>query len=242
MFALIKINRIHFLENANLIDYVPFEINPSQGLLVPGESVTYTVKFMPLKVFVYKAELRCKIENLPLGKMKHVIEISAESLSSYCVFEVERSDYTFDDSEISNNCLKDTRVFEFEIMGVGQFYTRYRLRFSNFKFIGLKSSNFRSFNIFNPTTSNYSFEWDQLKNNSLIHFLQKCGRIEAGKKTKIVCKIKPDKVGISENFWRFEVKKFDLKLLIVIVLRVTEPRVFFDRPCVKLKPCIKGNI
>lgn len=44
-------------------DDLPFGIYPEKGVLPPGESIECTLRFSPMDVFDYKANLTCKCDN-----------------------------------------------------------------------------------------------------------------------------------------------------------------------------------
>lgn len=131
----------------------------------------------------------------------------------------------------------------FKIFNANNFLTFWNLskNLVFFNRINDQTSN-RSFSIFNPTEVEYSFEWLNIQNEIAIECLSPREKLGAGKRAKIKFKTKPEKLGVFENFWWFKVKKFEFKILFVLVIKVTEPRVHFTIPCIKFNSCVIGNL
>ncbi|XP_058802835.1 hydrocephalus-inducing protein homolog [Phymastichus coffea] len=214
-------------------DNWPFEIVPESGSIAPDDVIECTLKFKPLDVFKYKAYLWCRMENLNPRRDPLNIVVTATSLLPYCHFEIEPSDY-LDNRDIHlplpiGYSLADmTRVVEYRVISVEQCHAR-------------------SLYLINPTTEDYSFRWSRLSiedddNPFVMQCSQENGFVERGKRTRTTFILAPKRVGTFETFWTFEIDKYDLKVLFLIVAHVCEPSVTCKNTLLKLPTATIGDV
>ncbi|KAJ8683417.1 hypothetical protein QAD02_019209 [Eretmocerus hayati] len=214
-------------------DNWPFQIDPVSGSLEPGESIEFTVKFMPLDVFEYKANLCCKMENLDSERNPLQISVTAKSLLPYCHFDVENSDYL-------SSGRRDDRLPGPPGYSMADLETRENMRVVEFRLIGAEQCHIRYLDLLNPTTEDYSFSWMKLSNELTesvtgIKCIPDTGIAEKGRRTKISFNIVPEETGLIESFWQFEIKKYNLKTLFLIVFHVVEPSISCKNTLLKLE-------
>ncbi|KAG7200298.1 hypothetical protein KM043_017763 [Ampulex compressa] len=175
-------------------DDLPFEISPKDGILPPQGSTECTLKFSPMDVFIYKAYLTCKIENLDPKVAELVISIRGRSLLPYCHFDIAESDYLHKGRrdpqlpgplgyEIDRSLLLEhTTVIEFKVIGVG-------------------GTHVKKFHMINPTADDYHFTWkdrtrrpdDEVPN---FHCTIPEGIAERGKRTELSFTFLAEDVGV----------------------------------------------
>lgn len=218
--------------------YVPFSVEPAFGKIEPGKTVTFKVKFSPLNLNDYQARILCQIPNTEDGKIGPMIAVKGHGLLPYCHVELEESDYIIcgrRDPDLpgpggaASGLGLDplTKVIEFEC-------------------IGLDSKFSKKFEIINPTSFDYDFEWtrdDQFQSQRHEQFecVQPRGILYSGKKSEIEFVFCSRKVGIQEDFWQFKIPQFDLCIPFLLVGNVTEPKVIFDRSHISFKPLLVGK-
>ena len=107
-----------------------------------------------------------------------------------------------------------------------------------FAAIGVGGVCARGFEIVNPTSLDYGFEWvreeeggadGRRARQELFACLQPQGVLRGGKKCLINFEFHPAKIGIVEEFWRFRIAQFDLTIPFLLVGNAAEPKVIFDR-------------
>ncbi|XP_031785390.1 hydrocephalus-inducing protein homolog isoform X3 [Nasonia vitripennis] len=216
----------------------PFEVTPKTGSLRPNEVVECTLKFLPVDVFEYKAYLRCKIENLNPNKAVPNIVITAKSLLPYCHFEIEDSDYlTKDRRDITLPGPPGYSLVDPE--------TRNNIRVVEFKMMGTRKCHTRSIYLINPTCEDYCYCWSSLSNHMqnqpIFQCLPQTGLAEKGKRCKISFSHIAEKNGLFESFWQFEIKKYNLKTLFLIVTNVIEPSIECLTKIIKMEPSALGE-
>ncbi|XP_011501682.1 PREDICTED: hydrocephalus-inducing protein homolog [Ceratosolen solmsi marchali] len=217
-------------------DNWPFRIKPETGSIDPEKSVHFTVNFSPIDVFQYKAYLQCKMENLNPTTQSLNIVINATSLLPYCHFEIQESDYLTsgrrDDklpfpsgySLADYGTINKMKIVEFNIMGTGEYYTRH-------------------IRLVNPTTEEFSYSFVRLSSNTIIEkllalqCLSEIDVIASGSRKEISFCMMSEEVGLFESFWQFEIKKYNLTILFLIVINVTEPLISYKNTLVKLATC-----
>ncbi|XP_033221021.1 hydrocephalus-inducing protein homolog [Belonocnema kinseyi] len=202
----------------------PFEIKPENGIIPPGQSLEFNLKFSPLDVFDYKACLKCIIENLNPKFSPLCIPIKARSLLPYCHFEILESDYLtsgrrnkklpgpigydIEDPSVFEN----TKVIEFNVIGVGE-------------------CHIKNFNLVNPTMDDYNFSWSDRTNHQMkdvpnFHCRTMEGIVQRGKRLNVSFTFHAEDVGTFESFWLFKIDKYKLETLFLIVAHVIEPEAY----------------
>lgn len=194
---------------------LPFEVCPASGSVAAGQKTKITVKFSPLAVVDLEARLVCHIGNLEEGKQGPTIALKAKSLLPFCHFELEDSDYL--SGARRNPALRgpgaapagttldpNTRVIELNTIGVG----------------GAVS---KVFNIVNPTTKAYDFEWQNLDSGDVkepptFHCVVQGGRVLPGKKAEQRFNFCPTRLGITESFWRFVIPDHNITVPFLVSL------------------------
>ena len=97
----------------------------------------------------------------------------------------------------------------------------------------------------NPTTDVYTFRFSKLSSElnekePIFQCLSTSGVAEKGKRVKISFTIIPEDVGLFESFWEFEIKKYNLKTLFLIVANVVEPSISCRNMLLKLGTSTTG--
>lgn len=95
----------------------------------------------------------------------------------------------------------------------------------------------------NPTSDTLSFKWKKAGTNEELSFfecLTPSGVIKNRKIFESQFSFYPQSLGLFETFYSFEVKESPQKTLFLLVGNAREPCVYFSKPCLKLKPTIKG--
>ena len=219
--------------------YIPFSVEPAFGKLEPGKSQSFKVKFAPLNLNDYQARLLCQIPNTEDGKVGPMIAVKGRGLLPYCHVELEESDYI-----TAGRRDPDLPGPGGAASGLG---LDPMIKVIEFNCIGLESNVKKSFDIINPTSVDYGFEWlkdddqnDCQKHNQFICH-QSHGILHGGKKFTITFEFEPSKIGIVEDFWKFKIPQYDLVVPFVLVGQVSEPKVIFDRSHVLFKPLFIGK-
>jgi hydrocephalus-inducing protein len=212
--------------------YVPFMVEPSFGKLEPGKSQVFKVKFSPLNINDYQARLVCNIPNTEDGKVGAMIAVKGRGLLPYCHFELEESDYI-----TSGRRNPDLPGPAGAASGLG---LDPMTKVIEFNCVGLKNRVKKKFDIINPTNVDYEFEWikeeqNDAKKHDEFTCLVPSGTLLSGRKYEIVFEFDSNAMGISENFWRFSIPKYNLSVPFLLVGNVTEPKVTFDRSHVSFK-------
>lgn len=97
----------------------------------------------------------------------------------------------------------------------------------------------------NPTTKDYSYRWSNLSNDfneeqPIVRCLSEFGTSEKGTRTRTSFSFVSKKFGLFESFWQFEIRKYNLKTLFIILANVVEPNVCCQNSVVKLKTTLIG--
>ncbi|XP_041964608.1 hydrocephalus-inducing protein homolog isoform X2 [Alosa sapidissima] len=200
----------------------PFCVEPSVGTIGPRASQTFSVRFSPIEVAEYEAQLVCSIPNLK-DEQGPTIQVRGRSLLPYCHFHLEESDY------ITGNrrnpelwgpqgtfppCTLDasTRVIEFTSIGVGPPTTR-------------------QFSLVNPTNKPYSYEWRCVDDTGPSPF--KCrtpnSSILPGKKVEVIFDFCAVALELVESFWTFQIPERNISVPFLLVGTARDPVVYFDR-------------
>ncbi|KAJ1558923.1 hypothetical protein HK096_003058, partial [Nowakowskiella sp. JEL0078] len=211
----------------------PFSILPSSGTIVPGESVTITIKFSPLNVNDYEATIVGHIPNLSKDAKALQIQVSGTSIRPFCHFELEESDYITSErrtpevgisSGIPTLLESNTRVIEFASCGV-------------------KVRNTKRFYIVNPTHIAYDFEFTCVAGN--LDRIFKCitpkGTVLPNKKNEIVFEFVPEVVDVKESLWKFSIIGHNIQISFLLTGHALEPNVGLDKSSINFKSLLVGR-
>ena len=219
--------------------YVPFLVEPPMGKIEPGKAQTFKIKFAPLNVNDYQARLVCHIPNSEDGKQGATVAVKGKGLLPYCHFDLEENDYVTSGRRNpdlvgpgGNGC------------GIG---LDPLTKVIEFKCIGLATKATRTFDIVNPTSVDYDFEWikeeqNDAKKHDQFTCLQPHGKLLGGKKYEITFEYVPSEIEVQESFWRFRIPQFNLCVPFLLVGHATEPKVLFDKSHVSFKPLLVGCV
>ncbi|XP_062860193.1 hydrocephalus-inducing protein homolog [Trichomycterus rosablanca] len=211
----------------------PFSVEPSIGLIQPGVSQMFHIRFAPLEVADYEARLVCSIPNLK-DKQGLVIAAKGRSLLPYCHFHLEDSDYISENRRNPDlhgppgappNVTLDpkTKVIEFTSMGVG-------------------TSVCREFSIINPTNKPYSFLWicEDLEDKPFT-CLTPNNIIQPGKKVEVSFKYHAQELDLVESFWTFLITEHKLSVPFLLVGTAHDPVVYIDHTHLNLGSRLVGH-
>ncbi|KAL6479129.1 hypothetical protein MHYP_G00125620 [Metynnis hypsauchen] len=211
----------------------PFSVDPSMGLICPGASQTFRIRFSPLEVAEYEARLLCSIPNLK-DKQGPVIALSGRSVLPYCHFHLDNSDYLSGNRRNPELCDPhgappratldpNTKVIEFTSIGVGTVICR-------------------EFSIVNPTNKPYSFLWrcEDLEAKPFTCLTPK-NTIQPGKKFEVSFKFQAKELDLVESFWTFLIPEHKLSVPFLLVGTATEPVVYIDHAHLNLGSLLIGH-
>ncbi|XP_039618305.1 hydrocephalus-inducing protein-like [Polypterus senegalus] len=214
----------------------PFSIEPIAGVIDPEEQQVFVIKFSPLELGEFEGEISCSIPNLK-NTQGPAMTVKGRSLLPNCHFDLEDSDYIR--SNRRNPDMKgprgapprasldaNTRVIEF---------------FS----VGIKKTVSRTFNIMNPTSAPYTFQWrcddqEDLKVQPAFRCLTEKGTVNSQKKTEITFEFLPQNLEITESFWSFVIHEQNITLPFLLVGKAREPVVSLDRSHLNYKSLAVG--
>ncbi|KAI4885088.1 hypothetical protein NFI96_023140 [Prochilodus magdalenae] len=209
----------------------PFSVEPSFGLIHPGASQTFHIRFSPLEVGEYEARLLCSIPNLK-DQQGLVIAVSGRSLLPYCHFHLENSDYLSGNNlglcEPNGTSLRstldsNTKVIEFTLIGIG-------------------TTMCREFSIVNPTNKPYTFLWrcDDSEAKPFTCLTPKSS-IQPGKKVEVSFKFQAKELGLVKSFWTFLIPEHKLSVPFLLVGTANEPVVYIDHAHLNLGSLLIGH-
>jgi hydrocephalus-inducing protein len=173
-------------ENLQLTDAKesPFSINPSNGVILPGENSIITVRFSPNEDGQFSHTAVCVMPNLVKESKPLSINLQGHSLRPFCHFELEETDYIRSerrnlDASIPAILPSNTRVIEFSSCGV-------------------KVKNTKRFYITNPTNINYEFEWapDKQFDQRFFRCLTTKGLVLSNKKFEMIFEFIPETIDL----------------------------------------------
>ena len=108
---------------------LPFVVTPDKTTIEPNSKKTLTVTFAPLDVFDYVVKLKGFVENKDPAAKEIEITVKARSILPLYCFDLEPSDYVETRRRGRKTCNEllneNTRVVEFESIGLGIICTRY---------------------------------------------------------------------------------------------------------------------
>ncbi|XP_072551301.1 hydrocephalus-inducing protein homolog [Salminus brasiliensis] len=211
----------------------PFSVEPSVGIIQPGVSQTFHIRFSPLEVAEYEARLHCSIPNLK-DEQGPVMAVRGRSLLPYCHFHLKDSDYLSGNRRnielsVPNGALSravldpNTKVIEFISAGV-------------------KTVICREFSIVNPTSKPYSFLW-RCEDSEAKPFtcLTPKNTIQPGKKMEVSFRFQAQELDLVESFWTFLIPEHNLSVPFLLVGTANEPVVYIDHAHLNLGSLLIGQ-
>uniref|UniRef100_W5LN16 HYDIN axonemal central pair apparatus protein n=1 Tax=Astyanax mexicanus TaxID=7994 RepID=W5LN16_ASTMX len=201
-------------------DLPPFSVEPSVGIIKPGATETFCVRFCPLEIAEYEARLHCSIPNLKEGQGL-TITASGLSLLPYCHFHLKDSDYLS-----GNRRSPDLRV----------------ALDPNTKVVEFSSTGINTFSIVNPTNKPYSFLWkcEDTRTKPFTCLTPK-NTIQPGKKVEVSFKFHPQELDLVESFWTFLIPEHKLSVPFLLVGTANEPVVYIDHAHLNLGSLLIGQ-
>eukprot|EP00063_Salmo_salar_P029727 XP_014004562.1 PREDICTED: hydrocephalus-inducing protein homolog isoform X1 [Salmo salar] len=214
-------------------DLPPFSVEPSVGIISPGATQTFRIKFSPLEVAECEARLVCSIPNLK-DEQSPTMVVCGRSLLPYCHFHLEDSDY------ISGNRRNP------ELRGPHGALPRAPLdpntRVIEFRSVGIGSSILRQFSIVNPTNKPYSFIWRcEDAGASPFQCLTPNNSIQPGKKVEVSFEFQAQEPDTVESFWTFLIPDQNLSVPFLLVGTASEPVVYMDHAHLNLGNLLVGH-
>ncbi|XP_049339422.1 hydrocephalus-inducing protein homolog isoform X2 [Astyanax mexicanus] len=206
-------------------DLPPFSVEPSVGIIKPGATETFCVRFCPLEIAEYEARLHCSIPNLKEGQGL-TITASGLSLLPYCHFHLKDSDYLS-----GNRRSPDLRVALDPNTKVVEFSST-----------GINTVIYREFSIVNPTNKPYSFLWkcEDTRTKPFTCLTPK-NTIQPGKKVEVSFKFHPQELDLVESFWTFLIPEHKLSVPFLLVGTANEPVVYIDHAHLNLGSLLIGQ-
>ena len=216
----------------------PFDILPIQGLVAPGETETFTVRYSPLEVplardATYRYKAHGNVLNLATGADPLSVELVAPAQRPICHFAVEETDYLerrpTDLPGPSGN--------------LGMLDPTIKVMF--FESLGTSIKNTQRFKVINPTNTAYEFAWEPI---GVVHPAFNCsitsGLVLPGKRHEMIFEYTPssnDVRGYQESFWRFTIPAQNIDQLFLVAGTVIDPRVQMDHTFVNFGQVLLGN-
>ncbi|XP_062403912.1 hydrocephalus-inducing protein homolog [Sardina pilchardus] len=211
----------------------PFCVEPSVGAIGPKSSQTFSVRFSPIEVADYQAQLVCSIPNLK-DEQGPTIQVRGYSLLPYCHFHLEESDYITGNrrnpelqgpQNTPPPCTLDasTRVIEFTSIGVGLRTTR-------------------QFSLVNPTNKPYSYEWRCVDTTpSPFKCRTPNSSILPGKKVEVIFDFRATALELVESFWTFQIPERNISVPFLLVATARDPVVYFDQAHLNMGSLLIGR-
>jgi hydrocephalus-inducing protein len=116
-----------------------YSITPDQGVILPGSSQEFVLRFAPKEVEPFKCILSCNIPNLSKETTPLRIPLDAQAIRPWCHFELPSSDYA------SRRASDEPLDPKYQIL--------------EFESLGTRVKNTKRFYVLNPTSENYEFVW-----------------------------------------------------------------------------------
>ncbi|XP_014668502.1 PREDICTED: LOW QUALITY PROTEIN: hydrocephalus-inducing protein homolog [Priapulus caudatus] len=209
---------------------VPFAVEPQDGVVSPGETVTFTASFSPLHVDFFTATAQCSIPNLADGETGPCITLRGRSLLPYCHFELDDEDATAGEA--------DERT---ESAGVEPAARVVRLAA-----VGTNSTVCRTFATINPTNTPLRYAWEsqELDSQALAQPF-KCltpkGEIDPGMTCQMKFEFTATELGQLQSRWQFVLPERDITVPFLLIGSTREPIVMFDKSHVNFKSLLVGH-
>eukprot|EP00727_Mastigamoeba_balamuthi_P008832 m51a1_g4571 putative hydrocephalus-inducing protein homolog (4443) ;mRNA; f:139753-155829 len=216
----------------------PFSVTPQRGALDAGQDTQVTLRFAPLDAASYDWVLCCEVPHMTCAQPK--VAVRGTSQRPLCHIELEESDYLR--AGRRNPELKgpggrlgpldpETRVIEMLS-------------------VGLKVRNLKRFHVVNPTDVDYEFTWEPAcetqgsvpsVGDAAFRCLTRRGLVRAGKKYEVAFEFFPEVPELCESFWTFRIAAHGVSIPFLLVGRVEEPDVGFDRPFANFDALLVGR-
>jgi hydrocephalus-inducing protein len=111
--------------------------------------------------------------------------------------------------------------------------------------LGVRVRNVVRFMVLNPTAVGYGFEWELSGKGAGAQSPFKCltrkGTVSGGRQFEMVFEYVPIADSVAEAFWTFRIPEQNIEVPFLLVGRVSEPRVFFDRPSLNFGQVLIGG-
>ncbi|XP_053355859.1 hydrocephalus-inducing protein-like [Clarias gariepinus] len=211
----------------------PFTVEPSMGLILPGNNQTFHIRFSPLEVAQYEARLVCSIPNVK-DKQGPIIAVNGCSVMPYCHFHLEDSEYLPNDrrnielssppgAKLRGTLDPNTKVIEFTSTGVGTYICR-------------------TFSVVNPTNKAYSLLW-RCEDSEVKPFtcLTPKDFIQPGKKVEVSFKYHAQELDLVESFWTFLIPEHNFSVPFLLVGTAKDPVVYIDTAHLNLGGLLIGR-
>lgn len=189
----------------NSVDLSPFTISPSDGILKPNESKTFTIQFLPKEVDEFSTIFRCEIPFLQTMAMPEVT-VTGISRRPICHLGIDPSDYISGGRrmpEFTEPLPNDVRVIEINAKKVGE-------------------KSIRKIDIVNTTSTSYEVSWIQQydSSNGGVNCETQTQLISGGKETHVVFSFTPKSNKIVESLWQFTIPSYNIKANVLVVGKV----------------------
>jgi hydrocephalus-inducing protein len=225
--SLINVNYNFKIVNSEtgILDAGPYTIIPKKGTIAPGCDDNFLVKFSPVEIeHDFSRILSANIENLSPDLKPLIMEVNGVAERPIIHFELPPSSYRERKEKDMVPIDNKYKIIEFESLGTNIKNTK--------RFMGV-----------NPTASGYEFEWEEVPDeNKKLKPMFKCitgkGVILSGKKFEMAFEYSPDNVGEHESYWLFKIPSEKIVQHFMIVGRVNEPNVLFERGKITFGPLL----
>eukprot|EP00898_Chlorokybus_atmophyticus_P005824 jgi/Chlat1/6242/Chrsp44S05765 len=228
----------------------PYTVKPQEGEIDAGAVVDVCIRFAPLEVGDCARVLVCDMGpgRLEPGFQPLRISLDGRVTRPWCHFDLPDSNYL--SAGRRNPELRgptgtlgpldpNTRVVEFDSLGT---------KVKSFLNTAFEVRNTRRFFVLNPTSISYEFHWIELTPDSTSSSLSpfRCanaatrGVITPGRRYEMAFEYTPEVEGTQESFWEFRIPEREIVVPFLMVGRVVEPNVGFDRANVNFKQILVG--
>jgi hydrocephalus-inducing protein len=180
-----------------------FSVEPHSGFIEAGTTTVFKVKFTPLEVDDFTAQLCCDIPFL--GTEPPIIHLTALSRRPLCHFNVELSDYISAGRRHPDYTYKlpdEIKVIELFSKGLGQ-------------------KILKRFELVNPTASAYEIAWKYIGEGTSPIFCETTnGLISSGKRSNVLFGYIPISVKTVESLWEFQIPEQSVRVQFLFVGRI----------------------
>jgi hydrocephalus-inducing protein len=180
-----------------------FAIEPFSGFIEGGATTVFKVKFTPLEVDDFTAQLWCDIPFL--ASEPPVIRLSGLSRRPMCHFNIELSDYLSGGRrhpDYTYPLPDDIKIIELFSRGLGQ-------------------KTLKRFELINPTGSAYEIIWKYVgEGTSPITCETMHGLISSGKRSIVMFGYIPVSVKTVESLWEFQIPEQSIRVQFLFVGRI----------------------
>jgi hydrocephalus-inducing protein len=180
-----------------------FSVEPAAGFIEGGATTVFKVKFTPLEVDDFTAQMSCDIPFL--ATEPPVISLTALSRRPMCHFNVELSDYISAGRrhpEYTYKLPDEIKVIELFSKGLGQ-------------------KTLKKFELINPTARAYEIQWKYIgEGKSPIFCETQNGLISSGKRSNVLFGYVPVSVRTVESLWEFQIPEQSMSVQFLFVGRI----------------------